>query len=159
LGTGTLAQGNTNILLERFKKRRGIIQEGKKRVYRIPSWKGDIYNKGRILFAGDSAGQVLPFTFEGIYYAMKAGEVAALAIIENKAEKYKRMWKDQFHKRFTLMDKLKNFFFKDDASAVKMVALHKRQDVQEASMRLWLQKDSSGLGLKEYIKLFGKFLS
>jgi geranylgeranyl reductase len=159
LGTGTLEQGNTNLLLERFKKRRNIIQEGQKRVYRIPYWKGDIYNKGRILFAGDSAGHVLSFTFEGIYYAMKAGELAAQAIIENKAEKYKRMWKDRFQKKFAMMDKLKNFFFKDDASAEKMVALHSRQDVQEASMRLWLQKDSRGLSLKEYIKLFGKFLS
>jgi geranylgeranyl reductase len=159
LGTGTLEQGNTNILLQRFKQRRNITQEGKKRVYRIPLWKDDIYSRGRILFAGDSAGQVLPFTFEGIYYAMKAGELAAQAIIENKAGQYKRMWKAKFQKKFTMMDKLKDFFFKDDASAEKMVALHRRQEVQEVSMRLWLQKDSSGLGLKEYIKFFGKFLS
>jgi len=159
LGTGTLEQGNTNLLIERFKKRRNIREEGQKRVYRIPLWKGDIYNRGRILFAGDSAGQVLPFTFEGIYYAMKAGYLAAQAIIENKAEQYKRLWKERFQKRFAMMDKLKNFFFKDDASAEKMVALHRRQDVQEVSMMLWLQKDSSGPGLKEYIKLFRKFLS
>ena len=158
-GTGTLEQGNTNVLLERFKQRRNITQEGKKRVYRIPFWKGDTYSKGRILFTGDSAGQVLPFTFEGIYYAMKAGEFAAQAIIENKAGQYKRMWKARFQKKFSMMNKLQNFFFKDDASAEKMVALHKRQDVQEVSMRLWLQKDSSGLGLKEYVKIFGKFLS
>jgi geranylgeranyl reductase len=147
------------VLLERFKKRRGIIQGGHQRVYRIPLWKGDIYNKGRILFAGDSAGHVLPFTFEGIYYAMKAGALAAQAIIEHKEEKYKRMWKDCFQKKFVMMDKLRNFFFKDDASAEKMVALHRRQEVQEVSMSLWLQKDSSGLGLREYIKLFGKLLS
>jgi len=158
-GTGTLDQGVTNVLIERFKKRRNILQEGQKRVYRIPLWTGDIYNKGRILFTGDSAGQVLPFTFEGIYYAMKAGELAAQAIIENKAGKYKRMWKDRFQKKFAMMDKLKNFFFKDDASAEKMVTLHRRQEVQEVSMRLWIEKDSGGLGLKEYIKLFGKFLS
>jgi geranylgeranyl reductase len=158
-GTGTLEQGKTNVIMERFKKRRNIAQEGRKRVYRIPLWKGDLYNKGRILFAGDSAGHVLPFTFEGIYYAMKAGELAAQAIIEKEAEKYKRMWKDRFQKKFAMMDKLKNFFFKDDASAERMVALHRSQEVKEASMRLWLQKDSPGLGLKEYIKLFGKFLS
>ncbi len=158
-GTGTLDQGKTNVLIERFKKRRNLTKEGLKRVYRIPLWKGDIYNKGRILFAGDSAGHVLPFTFEGIYYAMKAGELAAQAIIENKAEKYKKMWKEQFQKKFVMMEKLQNFFFKDDASAEKMVALHRSHEVQEASMGLWIQKDSHGLGLKEYMKLFGKFLS
>lgn len=157
-GTGTFEQGKTNVLIERFKKRRNLTQEGQKRVYRIPLWKGDIYNKGRILFAGDSAGHVLPFTFEGIYYAMKAGELAAQAIIENKAEKYKNMWKDRFQKKFAMMEKLQNFFFKDDASAEKMIALHRSQAVQEASMGLWIQKDSTGLGLKEYIKLVGKFL-
>lgn len=158
-GTGTIHQGSINTLLERFKKRRGIIGYGQKRVYRIPLWKGDIYNKGRILFAGDSAGHVLPFTFEGIYYAMKAGELAAEAIIEKKVEKYKRTWKNKFQKRFILMDKLKNYFFKDDSAAEKMVALHRRQDVQDASMRIWLKKDSSYLSLKEYIKFFRKFLS
>lgn len=159
LGTGTIQQGYINTLLKRFKKRRGIIVDGQKRVYRMPLWKGDIYNKGRVLFVGDSAGQVLPFTYEGIYYAMKAGELAAEAIIEKKVEKYKRMWKNKFNKRFILMDKLKNYFLKDDTSAEKMVALHGRQEIQDASMRLWLKKDSSYLSLKEYIKLFRKFLS
>ncbi len=158
-GTGTLAQGTINMLLERFKERRHITQMGQKRVYRVPIWKGDIHNMSRILFAGDSAGHVLPFTFEGIYYAMKAGELAAEAIIEKKVKKYKQMWKDRFQKRFTLMDKLKNYFFKDDDHAEKMVALHRRQEVQEASIRLWLQKDPSSLGLREYIKIFRKFLS
>lgn len=158
LGTGTLNQGTISLLLKRFKKRRGITLEGQKRVYRIPQWKGDTYNLGRILFAGDSAGHVLPFTFEGIYYAMKAGELAAQAIIEKKAEKYKCMWKDRFQKRFMLMDKFKNYFFKDDATAEKMTALHRKPEVQEISMKLWLQKDNSSLSLKEYIKLFGKYL-
>ena len=90
---------------------------------------------------------------------MKAGEFAAQAIIENKAGQYKSMWKARFQKKFSMMDKLQQFFFKNDASAEKMVALHKRQDVQEVSMMLWLQKDSLGLGLKEYIRIFGKFLS
>ena len=158
-GTGTIQQGSINTLLERFKKRRGIIGYGQKRVYRIPLWKGDLYNKGRVLFAGDSAGHVLPFTFEGIYYAMKAGKLAAQAIIEKNVKTYKQMWKSQFQKRFMLMDKLKNYFFKNDSAAEKMVALHSRQEVQDASIKLWLQKDSDYRSLKEYIKLFRKFLS
>jgi geranylgeranyl reductase len=159
LGTGTIHQGSINMLLERFKKRRGIIGDGQKIVYRIPLWKGNIYNKGRILFAGDSAGHVLPFTFEGIYYAMKAGELAAEAIIEKKIEKYKQMWKNQFQKRFILMDKLKNYFLKDDSAAEKLIALHRKQEIQDVSMRLWLKKDNSYLSLKEYINFFRKFLS
>ncbi|OGW39253.1 MAG: hypothetical protein A2Y97_00970 [Nitrospirae bacterium RBG_13_39_12] len=158
-GTGCVLQGKINSLFKTFKERRGIMSGKQRRVYRIPLWKGDLFNKGKVIFAGDSAGQVLPLTYEGIYYAMKAGELAARAVIEGKAGNYKKMWKDRFQRRFSLMDKLRRYFFKDDASAEKFVALHKRSEVQEASIRLWLRKDRNSLGIKEYIKLFGKFLS
>ena len=138
---GAFEAGKINSLFERFRKRTGILSEGKKRIYRVPVWKGDLYNRGKILFAGDSAGQVLPLTYEGIYYAMKAGELAAMAIIEGNVNNYKKMWKDRFQKRFTLMDKLRNYFLKDDASAEKLVAYHRRPEIQEASLHLWLRKD------------------
>jgi len=158
-GTGSFKPGKVAALFERFKERRGIKSEGQNRIYRIPIWKGKLFNKGNIIFAGDSAGQVLPFTYEGIYYAMKAGEFAAGAIIEKKADNYKKMWKSEFQKRFALMDKLRKFFLKDDNSAEKLITLHKRPEVQETSLKLWLRKDSSREGLKDYIRLFGKFLS
>jgi geranylgeranyl reductase len=158
-GTGSFKPGKVGALFERFMERIGIRSEGQKRIYRIPLWKGNLYNKGKIIFAGDSAGQVLPLAYEGIYYAMKAGEFAAGAIIEEKVDNYKKMWKARFQKRFALMDKLRNYFLKDDDSAERLVDLHKRPEVQETSMRLWLRKDSSREGLKDYIGLFGKFLS
>jgi len=158
IGTGCSDQGKINTLFERFKKRRGIEFENEKRIYRIPIWKGDLYNKGKVIFAGDSAGHVLPITYEGIYYAIKSGEFAAKAIIEEKADNYKRIWKARFQKRFILMDKLGNYFLKDDDSAERLVALHRRPEVQEASLRLWLRKDDSKESLLSYIRLFGKFL-
>ena len=57
------------------------------------------------------------------------------------------------------MAKLGNYFLKDDASAEKLVSLHRSPEIQEASLRLWLMKDSSKKGLARYIDLFGKFLS
>jgi geranylgeranyl reductase len=158
IGTGCFEPGKINALFERFRKRTGIFSEGKKRIYRVPVWKGDLYNRGKILFAGDSAGQVLPLTYEGIYYAMRAGELAALAIIEEKVNNYKKMWKDRFQKRFMLMDKLRNYFLKDDASAEKLVAYHKRPEIQEASLHLWLRKDSSRESFMNYLRLFRKSL-
>lgn len=159
IGTGCFDTGKINTLFEGFKKRTKILSEGKKRIYRVPVWQGDLYNRGKILFAGDSAGQVLPLTYEGIYYAMKAGELAALAIIEGKVNNYKRMWKDRFQKRFMLMDKLRNYFLKDDASAEKLVACHKIPEIQEASLRLWLTKDGSRESFMNYLRLFRNFLN
>jgi geranylgeranyl reductase len=158
MGTGSFEQGTINTLFETFKERKGIVSENKKRIYRIPIWKGDLYNKDKVIFAGDSAGQVLPITYEGIYYAMKSGEFAAEAVREGKVNNYQKMWKARFQKRFILMDKLGNFFLKDDESAERLVALHRRPEIQEASLRLWLRKDCSRESLLSYIRLFGKFL-
>jgi geranylgeranyl reductase len=158
IGTSSREPKKINDFFEIFKKRRLINREGQKRIYRLPIWQGNLYNKGKILFVGDSAGQVLPLTYEGIYYAMKAGSFAARAILEEKVDNYRKLWKARFQKRFILMDKLRNYFLKDDASIEKLVSLHKRPEVQEASERLWLSKDTSKQSLLNYIKIFGKFL-
>jgi len=57
------------------------------------------------------------------------------------------------------MDKLRNYFLKDDVSAERLVALYRRPEIQDLSMKLWLWKDSSREGLKSYIRLFGRFLT
>jgi geranylgeranyl reductase len=157
-GTGSSEPGKTIALLKRFKDKRGITQEGIRRIYKIPIWKGDLYNKNNVIFAGDSAGQVMPLTYEGIYYAMKAGEFAARAIMEGKTSNYKKMWDAAFHKRFYFMDKLRKYFYKNDLSAEKFVAFYRRAEVQEASIRLWLRKDSGKESIQRYIKIFRKFL-
>jgi len=159
IGTGSFEQGKMNDLYAAFKEKRGVTANGSKRVYRIPVWTGDLYNRDKVLFTGDSAGQVLPLTYEGIYYAMKAGEFAAKAIIENDADNYRKLWKSRFQKRFVLMGKLQDIFLKNDASAERLVAIHRRPEIQEASLRLWLMKDSRKATLFSYIKLFGKLLS
>lgn len=159
LGTGCLEQKKIKFFFERFKERNGIKYKGSEMIYRIPIWEGDVYNLGKVLFVGDSAGQVLPLTYEGIYYAMKSGELAARAIIEGRVENYRKIWKAKFYKRFVLMDRLKSYFLKDDASAERMFKIHKDAKIQKASLKLWINKDSSKGSLLSYINLFGKFLS
>jgi len=157
-GTGSLRPGKAGTLFEIFRQKRGIIHSGVKRAYKVPVWDGTLYSKDNVIFAGDSAGQVMPLTYEGIYYAMKAGEFAARAIIEAKTLNYRRMWKSRFQQRFSLMDKLRNYFLKDDASREKLVILHRMPEIQEVSMRLWLRKDSGSKGLQTYIKLLREVL-
>ncbi len=158
-GTGCAEPKRIRDLFGIFKKRKGIIEEGQKRIYRIPLWNGKLYNKGKVLFAGDSAGQVLPLTYEGLYYAMKSGYLASQAILEKKIDNYRKSWKAKFQKRFMLMDRLRNYFLKNDFLLEKLIELHKRPEIQEASERLWLSKDTSKHSLLRYSKFFGKFLS
>ena len=158
VGTGSFEPKGINTLLLHFKERTGRMGKGKKKIYRIPVWDGQLFHKNKILFAGDSAGQVLPLSYEGIYYAMKAGELAAEAILEGKAAYYKKKWKSRFQKKFSLLTRLQNFFLKDNDSAEKLVALHRRPEVQEVSLMLWLDKGNRQYSLLNYLKLFGKFL-
>lgn len=159
-GTGTFHPREITGLWRRFAQRRHIPEESAGlRGYRIPFWQGDLYCRDRILFAGDAAGQVLPLTAEGIYYAMRSGDLAARALIDGTWKGYRRLWEREFGKRFALMRRLWEYFLKDDSRAEQLVALHKRPDVQEASMRLWLRKDRGGGSLRSYISLFRKIIS
>ena len=90
---------------------------------------------------------------------MKAGEMAASALISGKAGDYKKFWKNRFQNRFLLMKKLWMYFLKDDLRAEKLIKLYHNTEVQEASIRLWLQKDLKKESLVSYIKIFRKFLN
>jgi geranylgeranyl reductase len=158
VGTGTLCPTDLKGLLARFRERRGIQGNGKGQIYNIPIWQGDLFHRGKVLFTGDAAGQVLPFTYEGIYYAMKAGELAARAVIRNKIRDYKRLWRSRFEVRFRLMNSIRRYFLRDDTSAERMVALHTRPEIQDISRSLWLSRDGGRKELAHYLRLFGKFL-
>ncbi|GBE28780.1 putative oxidoreductase/MT0587 [bacterium BMS3Bbin03] len=57
----------------------GKIQQEKRRGYRIPLFagRGSQITKGRSLLVGDAAALVDPFLGEGIYYAVRSGQLAA----------------------------------------------------------------------------------
>ena len=158
IGTGTFFQGTIHALFNNFIQRTGINKHGIRKVYRIPVWQGDLFNIDKVLFVGDSAGQVLPLTYEGIYYAMKSAEYAAQAIIYNKVNNYKKIWESRFQKRFLLMCKLRDYFLKNDESTERLVSIHRRAEIQDASLRLWLAKESGRGSLIGYIKLIGNLL-
>jgi geranylgeranyl reductase len=161
VGTGSLNFREIKTLWQRFVERRawktseaqavgkGIALRG----YRVPLWQGDLFARDNILFVGDAAGQVLPLTYEGIYYAMKSGELAATAIAEGKIGNYKRLWEQNFRRRFSLMRRLWEKFLSDDDQAERLVQFCKIPEVQKASMRLWLKKDPGRESLRTYIHI------
>jgi geranylgeranyl reductase len=159
VGTQTFDPRKLNSLFQAFKSRVDLPAQGVKKVYPIPVWDGKLYQIKNILFVGDAAGQVMPLSYEGIYYAMKSGELAAQAILEGKSGLYKKMWKSRFQKRFLMMKQLEHFFLRNDVWAEKMVRLHTIPEVQKASLLIWLGKDNRKHGLLHYVKLFGKYLT
>ncbi|MBA4349576.1 MAG: hypothetical protein C0415_06280 [Thermodesulfovibrio sp.] len=163
LGTGTTNPQELTKLLGRFIRRRfneslETFSEknflGKPRAFKMPFWNGAPLNVKNIFFIGDAAGAVMPIIYEGIYYAMKSGEFAATAIKEGNPNIYRKLWNGRFRNRFLLMSKIKNLFFKSDENIEKWLLLHKKPEVQEIAMRLFLKKESKSGSLISYINFF-----
>jgi len=88
VGIGGLASGlkHPRIVMQDFLKSNGFPAGVKLRGHLIPQGGNDrVTAKGRVLLAGDAAGFVDAFTGEGIYYALRSGQLAARAIGEGPA--------------------------------------------------------------------------
>jgi geranylgeranyl reductase len=167
VGTGSIDSRAVKTFLQLFIERRGLDKgregaeaDGQRslRTYKIPLWLDDLYHKGRVLFAGDAAGQVMPMSYEGIYYAMKSGEFAARAILNGKMRDYRALWRRSFLKSFSIMKRIWEHFVKNDERADRLVQLLKKPQVQNAAIGIWLKKDLKKEIILSYISLFKKFL-
>ena len=70
--------------------------------YPIPKWNENIViQKNNVYFVGDAAGQVMPFTFEGIFYSIYSAKILAKSIIYNLD--YKKEWEKVFLKKYKFM--------------------------------------------------------
>lgn len=168
IGTGSSSPGDLTNFLDTFVRRRfgmplaefhGQRLVGRTRAFKMPEWTGTLFNRDNILFAGDAAGIVMPVIYEGIYYAMKSGELAAQALIDGNPDSYKKNWDSRFLTRFLFMRKIKQHLFKDNRNIEKWVELHKKPDVQELAVQLWLnKKHGSNHVLSSYVRLFSHLL-
>ncbi len=103
--------------------------------YKIPLWrKNIIIQKENVYFVGDAAGQTIPLSFEGIYYAVHSAKILADSILYNK--NYKQEWNKKFFKKFIFMKtiqtlnktKLRRF----------IMFLHRFKPIQNFAVNLWL---------------------
>lgn len=167
IGTGSSTPRNLTAFLDTFARRRfntplaqlnGQELLGKTRAFKMPEWTGTLFNRGNVLFTGDAAGMVMPVIYEGIYYAMKSGELAARALIESGPDAYKKLWESRFRRRFLLMRTIKRYLFRNNENIEKWVQLHKSSEVQALAIELWLnKKQDRNRILIDYIKTFRHF--
>jgi geranylgeranyl reductase len=103
--------------------------------YFIPTWQENIIiQKDNIFFVGDAAGQVMPMSFEGIYYAIHSAKILANSIINNLD--YEKEWNKRFYKEFKFM----KFIEKVNQTKLRslMINLHKFKWMRDFSVNLWL---------------------
>jgi len=86
--------------------------------YPIPLYgKSETLTKNRILLAGDAGNLVDPFFGEGIYYALRTGQIAAevisKAIKKNSSDltEYDRLIREELHPQFKAAQKISQFIY------------------------------------------------
>ena len=131
----------------------GISPKG----FYIPRYKGDLFYAKQTFFVGDAAGLVMPFTYEGIYYAMKSGRLAAEAIIKDAPSYYEAEWKRLYRKRFRFMNLLQLIFMRYDRMGEFLVKVLKNPSVAQSALRYWRGESeplSSWRTIIKVLKLF-----
>jgi len=105
--------------------------------YFIPHWKKMTLYQDRVLYVGDSASLVLPFTYEGIYYALKSGKLAADALLKNDPFLYEKTWNNLYLKKFKFLRILQSIFLKNDWFSTRMSRFYAHERFQRAVLGYW----------------------
>jgi len=122
---------------DRFFAKADLGTPPKPKGYNIPHWEPSTLYKERILYVGDSAALVLPFTYEGIYYALTSGRLAAQTLIEGDPKSYPKRWEALFGKKFRFLRRLQNIFLRNDRLTRRMVQLYRHPRFQQAVLGYW----------------------
>ncbi len=120
-----------------FSKKINLNSIPKPKGYFIPYWEQTILYKDRVFYVGDSASLVLPFTYEGIYYALKSGKLAADAIIKNNPKFYEEEWNKLYLKKFKFLRTLQTIFLRNSWWANQMVRLYQNPKFQKSVIGYW----------------------
>ncbi len=101
--------------------------------------------------AGDAAGLVDPVTGEGIYFAMRSGEMLAEALLEASPDTYPaRVWRD-FGRKLALGARLSRYFYHEDflgkPSTTRLVEFSSRSETFMELLQDLLEGSQSYSGL------------
>jgi len=155
---GTL---NSKKCFETLQKNLKIDEKLKVYGYKIPHYNQPLFYKERIFFVGDSAEQVLPFTYEGIYYAMSSAKILANSLIHhyNEPYEYEKEWNKQHLKKFQTLQKLQKIFLYNDFMIALMMKMYQSSSVQKQMMKLWLGNEAIRIDLKFFLKVVKKIFT
>ena len=140
LNAGLCVKDEKNIkkYMQSFLNKAGLeIGTGRIKGYFIPDWGREVYYDRSVFFVGDSASMVAPFTYEGIYYAMRSGLLAAEAIIADDPLQYEQRFKEQYRKKFKFLQFLQRVFLSNDWLSEKMVKFYQNRNFQKGVIGYW----------------------
>ncbi len=124
--------------MKRFLEKANLdIGDAKIKGYFIPDWGKELYYDRGVFFVGDSASMVAPFTYEGIYYAMRSATLAVDAINADDPAQYEENWKKLYRKKFRFLQFLQKVFLSNDWLSEKMVRFYQNPRFQKSVMGYW----------------------
>ncbi len=145
--------------LARLKQELHINTPTNNRGYAIPKYEKNLFYKNRVFFVGDSASQVLPFTLEGIYYALASAKILADTVSEDQApEEYEKRWKQHYAKPFTTLRRLQKIFLYNDFMIAVMMGLFKSHYIQKQMVELWRGNREVNINLSFFIRIIKRLM-
>ncbi len=145
--------------LQKLKENLDVDEDIKNFGYKIPVYNNPIFYKKRVFFVGDSASQVLPFTYEGIYYSLASAKILSNIIINKKEPKeYEKEWNDKFSKKFNILLKLQKIFLYNDFMIKVLIKLFSTKSIKQKVLKLWIGEDTIKVNFTFFLKVL-KYIS
>jgi geranylgeranyl reductase len=139
---GTVSYKNTKKYIDNLCTYLKLNQNVKVRGYNIPKWEKPIFNDERVFYVGDAAGQVLPFTYEGIYYAMKSAKILSSVFIEDvDAIEYENRWNKLYYKKFKELKTAQRLFLANDLTVLIMMKILDNKKIQNKVLDIWMGRE------------------
>ncbi len=161
LSIGSVLQNNeSKFFFEKLKKEqtKDSNEKLKTKGYYIPVWQEETtFYKNQVFFLGDCAQQVLPFTYEGIYYVMRSARILSNAIIKEDPSLYEKEWKETFQRRFKFFKIMQKIFLSSDFMTNKMISFFNNKNLRQSALSYW-KGNKKPLTLLEIISKGSKLL-
>ncbi|HDS30395.1 MAG TPA: geranylgeranyl reductase family protein [Firmicutes bacterium] len=154
VGVGTRYENRRmlNALLKRMKRFHENELEGGEVIKRngalIPSGQYDEHGSGRVVLVGDAAGLVLPACGEGIYFAMRSGEIAGetiASLIRTRPDlivtRYTNLVNEEFQPIFRYFEKIERLTYQSAESREIFVRLARDKFMARKILKAWVAKE------------------
>ena len=152
---GTFSKKSSKAYIYNLFQFLGINEDEKVRGYHIPIWKKPLFYDNRIFYVGDAAGQVLPFTYEGIYYAMKSAKILSEVIIEDvEFREYEARWNKLFLKKFNALKRLQRIFLFNDLMIFMMMKTLEKPKMKQKLLDMWMDKYEIKIDIYFFTRMF-----
>lgn len=125
------------------------------------------WDNGRdVVLAGDAAGAVAPSSGEGIFYAMKSGEMAAEGAVEFLATgqvkalaNVRKRFMKAHGKVFWILGMMQHFWYRNDKRRERFVKICADEDVQRLTWQGYMEKELVKADHAAHAKIFFKDLA